>query len=75
MAWQLERARLSSELKALRETLDSDRAERLTASLRTANAHKRGDPVDRNGTSHTGNASALVLPVRTLLQTVVAGPQ
>jgi hypothetical protein len=75
VAWQLERARLASELKALRETLDSESAERLTAGMRTANAHKRDHPADRHGTSNTGNASALVLPLRTLLQTEVAEPK
>ena len=66
VAWQLERGRLASELKALRETLDSERAERLTASMRTANARERDDPADRHGTSNTRDASALVLPLRTL---------
>ena len=36
VAWQLERVRLESELKALRERLDSKRARRLVASTLTA---------------------------------------
>ena len=44
----------------------SERAERLTASMRTANARERDDPADRHGTSNTRDASALVLPLRTL---------
>jgi hypothetical protein len=75
VAWQLERARLESELNALHETLISERAERLAASMLTTK-HKRDDPTDGRVVSHTGNASARpVQPSRTLLQAEAAKQQ
>ena len=74
-AWQLERARLESELNALRERLDSKSARRLVVSTLTSNAHTGDGAADRPVTSHLGNTSALARPSRKLQQAEVAESQ
>ncbi len=73
-AWQLERARLESELKALRERRDSKSVARLVASTLTAYAHTGDGAADRPVTSHLGNTSAVARPSRKLQQAEVAEP-